>query len=149
MKVAGAPAALVAVALASFLVTLPHSVEDFIFGVPARFGVGVLTGAFLLGAGYTLHALGIVLASHRRPSGYLINLFVGLGWFFGAALDHLPDVLFSASYRAGASSKLLEVLIMLFGIALVVLSSRLLLQHRHGRREHDRDMTDIRVKSGH
>ena len=133
----GGPRALVAVALASFLVTLPHSVEDFVSGVPARFGVGVLTGGFLLGIGYAFHALGILLVSHRRPTGYLINLLVGLGWFFGAVLDHLPDVLFSTSYRAGAPSKLLEVLIMLFGIVLVVLSSRLLLRHRcsqHGKR---------------
>ncbi|MGB3683445.1 MAG: hypothetical protein WA990_13295, partial [Rubrobacteraceae bacterium] len=126
MKMAGGPTAgptaLVAVALASFLVTLPHSVEDFVSGVPARFGVGVLTGGVLLGIGYAFHALGILLASHRRPSGYLINLLVGLGWFFGAVLDHLPDVLFTASYRAGAPSKLLEVLVMLFGIVLAALS---------------------------
>ncbi|MGB3683320.1 MAG: hypothetical protein WA990_12665, partial [Rubrobacteraceae bacterium] len=57
--------------------------------------------------------------------------------FFGAVLDHLPDVLFTASYRAGAPSKLLEVLVMLFGIVLAALSSRLLLRHRrsqHGKR---------------
>lgn len=134
IKAAGGPAALVTVALASFLVTLPHSVEDFVFGVPARFGVGVLTGGFLLGAGYALHALGILLASHGRSSGYIINLLVGLGWFFGAVLDHLPDVLFSTSYRTGTSSKLLEVLVMLLGAALVALSSRLLLNHRRRRR---------------
>lgn len=130
MKISGSPAALVAVALASFLVTLPHSVEDFVSGVPARFGAGVLTGGFLLGAGYAFHAFGILLASHGRPSGYLINLLVGLGWFFGAVLDHLPDVLFSASYRAGAASKLLEVLVVFFGAALLGLSSRLLLDYR-------------------
>ncbi len=131
----GGPAALVTVALTSFLVTLLHSVEDFVSGVPARFGVGVLTGGFVLGVGYAFHALGILLASRGRSSGYLINLLVGLGWFFGAVLDHLPDVLFSSSYRAGAPSKLLEVLIMLFGITLVALSSRLLMDHRHSRRE--------------
>ena len=140
LKVAEGPATLVGVALASFLVTLPHSVEDFVAGVPARFGVGVLTGGFLLGLGYAVHALGILLTSHGRPSGYLINLLVGLGWFFGAVLDHLPDVLFTASYRAGVSSKLLEVLIMVFGIALAALSSRLLLQHRRSRQQGWRDL---------
>ena len=121
---------LVAVALASFLVTLPHAFEDFVEGVPEEFGVGVLSGGVLLAAAYAVHVLGIVLTSHGRPAGYAINLLAGLGWFFGAILDHLPDVLSSEPYRAGFPSRLLEVLIMLFGLALVVLSARLLRSRR-------------------
>lgn len=116
-----------AVALASLLVTLPHSFEDFVEGVPEEFGVGVLSGGILLAALYALHALGIVLASHGRPAGYVLNLLVGAGWFFGALLDHLLDVLSSEPYRTGFPSKLLEVLVMLFGLWLIVLSGRLLL----------------------
>lgn len=115
------------VALASFLVTLPHSFEDFTEGIPEEFGVGVLSGGLLLAGAYAVHALGIVLASHGRPAGYVVNLLAGLGWFFGALFDHLPDVLSSEPYRAGFPSKLLEVLIMLFGLALALLSARLLL----------------------
>lgn len=124
---------LVAVALASFLVTLPHSFEDFVEGVPEEFGVGVLSGGLLLAGAYTMHALGIVLTSHGRSTGYAINLLAGLGWFFGALFDHLPDVLSSEPYRAGFPSKLLEVLVMLFGLALVFLSARLLLSRRRAR----------------
>lgn len=126
----GNPRVLVAVALASFLVTLPHSFEDFVEGIPEEFGVGVLSGGMLIAAAYAVHVLGIVLASHGRPTGYAINLLAGLGWFFGAILDHFPDVLSSEPYRAGFPSRLLEVLIMLFGLALVVLSARLLLSRR-------------------
>ena len=121
---------LVALALASFLVTLPHSFEDFVEGVPEKFGVEVLSGGLLLAGAYAVHALGIVLASHGRSAGYVINLLAGLGWFFGALFDHLPDVLSSEPYRAGFTSKLLEVLVMLFGLALVFLSARLLLSRR-------------------
>lgn len=44
-----------------------------------------------------------------------------------ALLDHLPDILSSETYRVGFPSKLLEVLIMLFGLTLVLMSARLLL----------------------
>lgn len=125
-----APGTLVVVGLASFLVTLPHSFEDFVEGVPQEFGVGVLSGGFLLAGAYAVHALGIVLASHERPAGYAINLLAGMGWFLGALFDHLPDVLSFEPYRAGFPSKLFEILVMVFGLALVLLSGRLLLARR-------------------
>jgi hypothetical protein len=124
------PKTLVWVGLASFLVTLPHSFEDFVEGVPQEFGVGILSGGLLLAGAYAVHALGIVLASHERPAGYAINLLVGMGWFFGALFDHLPDVLSFEPYRAGFPSKMLEVLVMVFGLALVFISGRLLLARR-------------------
>lgn len=121
---------LVAVALASFLATLPHSFEDFVEGVPQEFGVGTLSGGLLLAGAYAVHTLGIVLASHGRSAGYVINLLAGIGWFVGAVFDHLPDVLSSEPYRAGFPSKLLEVLVMVFGLALIYLSGRLLVARR-------------------
>jgi hypothetical protein len=120
----------VLVGLASFLITLPHSFEDFVEGVPQEFGVGILSEGFLLAGVYAVHALGIVLASHERSAGYIINLLAGMGWFFGALFDHLPDILSSGPYRAGFPSKLLEVLVMLVGLALIFLSGRLLLAQR-------------------
>ena len=118
------------VGLASFLVTLPHSFEDFVEGVPQDFGVGVLSGGLLLAVAYAVHALGILLASHEWPAGYVIYLFAGMGWFLGALFDHLPDVLSLEPYRAGFPSKLLEVLVMVFGLALIFFSGRLLLARR-------------------
>jgi hypothetical protein len=53
-----------------------------------------------------------------------------MSWFFGALFDHLPDILSSGPYRAGFPSKLLEVLVMLVGLALIFLSARLLLAQR-------------------
>lgn len=124
------PRSLVLVGLASFLVTLPHSFEDFVEGVPQEFGVGVLVGGVLLATFYAVHALGIVLASHERPAGYVVNLLAGMGWFFGALFDHLPDILSFEPYRAGFPSRFLEVLVMGFGLALVFFSGRLLLARR-------------------
>lgn len=124
------PKTLVGVGLASFLVTLSHSFEDFVEGVPEQFGVGVLSGGLLLAGAYAVHALGIVLASHERPAGYAVNLLAGMGWFLGALFDHLPDVLSFEPYRAGFPSKLFEVLVMVFGLALALLSGRLLLARR-------------------
>jgi hypothetical protein len=117
-------------ALASLLVTLPHSFEDFVEGVPEEFEIGVLSRGLLLAVIYAVHAPGIVVASHGRLARHVINLLAGLGWFFGAFFDPLPEILSAEPYRAGFTSNLIEVLVMLFGLALVFLLARLLLGRR-------------------
>jgi len=117
---------LLALSMASVLVTLPHSIEDFHYGIAARFHLGLLPAAFVLAIGYAAQMVGLALASHRRRSGYLISLVVGLIWFLGAVGDHLRDVLTTWPYRAGLISKTLEVLIMLLAAALVIAAARAL-----------------------
>ncbi len=80
---------LLALSMASVLVTLPHSIEDFHYGIAARFHLGLLPAAFGLALGYAAQMVGLALASHRRRSGYLISLVVGVIWFLGAVGDHL------------------------------------------------------------
>ncbi len=117
---------LFALSVASVLVTLPHSIEDFHYGIAARFHLGLLPAAFGLAIGYAAQMVGLALASHRQRSGYLISLAVGLIWFLGAVGDHLRDVLTTWPYRAGLISKTLEVLIMLLAAALVIAAARAL-----------------------
>ncbi len=111
---------LLVLSVASVLVTLPHSIEDFHYGIAARVHLGLLPAAFGLALGYAAQMVGLLLAAHRRRAGYLLSLAVGLIWFLGAVLDHLRDVLVTWPYRAGLLSKALEVLIMLLVAGMVV-----------------------------
>jgi len=112
----------VAVSIASLFVTLPHSFEDFVAGVPADFGFTVLTAGVLLAAAYVVQVVGILLASRGLRLGYWLHLLIGLGWFLGSVLDHLDDVLLADPYRGGLLSKALAVGIMVASAAIVALS---------------------------
>ncbi|HCI80420.1 MAG TPA: hypothetical protein DHW02_12100 [Ktedonobacter sp.] len=118
------------VILLSFLllwVSIAHSLEDFVYGIPARFGLSVVTAALVLGAAYVVQVTGILLASKHARSGYMITFATGAVWAIAAAADHLKEVLTVWPYREGVLSKLLEVGIMLVGAALAVISLVVLL----------------------
>lgn len=109
-----------------FGVSIAHSLEDFVYGIPARFGLSVATAAVLLAAGYVIQVTGMLLASRGQRVGYLLTLATGAAWAIAAALDHLGEVLTVWPYREGAISKALEVGIMLAGAVLTLASLRVL-----------------------
>lgn len=114
-----------AVILFSFLllwVSIAHSLEDFVYGIPARFGLSVALAALILGAGYGVQVAGILLASKEKRAGYFLTGITGAVWAIAAAVDHLGEVLTAWPYREGVISKALEVGIMLFGVVLAVIS---------------------------
>jgi hypothetical protein len=113
------------VILLSFLllwVSIAHSLEDFVYGIPARFGLSVVAAALVLGAAYVVQVTGILLASKNARSGYMLTFATGAVWAIAAAADHLKEVLTVWPYREGVLSKMLEVGIMLVGAALAIVS---------------------------
>lgn len=103
-------------------VSIAHSLEDFVYGIPARFGLSVAAAALLLGAGYVVQMTGILLAMRGHRAGYALTLATGAVWALAAAFDHLGEILTAWPYREGAISKALEVGIMLAGGALALVS---------------------------
>jgi len=98
------------------LVSLPHVIEDFQYGALVRFGVTLPLGIAVLLIMYSLQlgALGLLLAGSSRPA--LVLAFTGAVWSIGAALIHGHDLIFAGeNYRHGPVSKVLEVLIIVFG----------------------------------
>lgn len=102
--------------------SIAHVLEDFVYGIPARFGLDTATAALLVGGWYTLHIFLIVLAARDRPAGYAGNALIGAGWFLAAAVDHLGEVLFVSPYRQGLISKAFEVALMLLGLLVAAVS---------------------------
>jgi len=110
------------VGLAAVLIgiSVAHVLEDFVYGIPARFGFEVAPASVLVGIAYAGHAVLVTLAARDHILGYIGNLAVGVFWFAAAAYDHLGEVLFAQNYRAGMISKSFEVGLMLSAIALAV-----------------------------
>jgi hypothetical protein len=111
------------VSAASFLVTLPHAFEDFVYHVPQKFGLNVMTAGFLVAIGYLVQLIGTLLATRGRQAGMVLLFLIGLGWTIGATLDHLPEIIKSGPYREGTVSKIMELLIIGTSLALTVLSA--------------------------
>lgn len=111
--------ALLILSALSFMVTIPHVIEDFQYGVPASFGVDPSIAGLLVGIGLSVQVGGIIGIVRGTKWGLIITFFVSTVWFLGAILDHLPDILSSASYRLGILSRSLEALIIFdFGVIL-------------------------------
>jgi len=113
----------VVVSAASLLVTLPHAFEDFVYGVPQRFGLSAMTAGFLVAVGYFVHVVGMLLALQGKQAGLFILFLIGLGWTGGAVLDHLPEILQAEPYRQGTISKVMVLLVIQTGLILVILSA--------------------------
>ncbi|GAC1443233.1 MAG: hypothetical protein NVSMB52_01330 [Chloroflexota bacterium] len=121
----------IGLSLLTFLFTLPHSFEDFVYGVPGRFGLGVLVAGILLSLAFSIQVVGILLVSHQRPSGMVITCGIAFFWFVGAIMDHLHDVLFAWPYRDGVVSKLMEVAVITsMGLLVAVSAVSLFQAHR-------------------
>jgi hypothetical protein len=102
---------------------LAHAFEDFAYGVPhERFGVDTSPGAALLAVAFVVQMLILYAGWRGTAVAYLANAGVGVAWLLAAALDHLGEVLTHDPYRAGVFSKLLEVGIMISGVALLVVA---------------------------
>lgn len=114
---------MIGLSLLTLIFTLPHSFEDFVYGIPARFGLSVMLAGILLSLAVIAQVVALLLVSHRRLSGVVITLAIALFWFVGAVADHLHDVLLTSPYREGDISKVMEVGIMVSMAALAVISA--------------------------
>lgn len=115
---------LTVVSSAALLVGLSvaHALEDFAYGVPARFGVAIAPAAVIVGLGYLAHVAIIVLAARDKAVGYFGNFAIAITWLVAAALDHPKEVLFVAPYRAGLISKSLIIGLMLTALVSSIIS---------------------------
>jgi hypothetical protein len=93
------------ISLFGILVTVPHVGEDFVYGVPQKYGVSLTFAGVLLAVGYFVQIFGMILLSRGKKGGLLVTFLVGSTWLAGALWDHLRDLLNKGHYREGAISK--------------------------------------------
>ncbi len=112
----------------SFLGIIPHSIEDFLAGVPGTFGLSTSTAAWFLGIALTVQ-IGLLLVATSHHRGALVGIVIyGIGWVIAALVDH-PEALMPAPFRDGVSSRV-WVLLIVAGQAMAAVAAALALLHR-------------------
>lgn len=91
----------VVLSLLLFFFALPHTLEDFATGEPAKAGAPVFALAFVIAGMFALQALGLFWIGRQMHRGYIIHAFLGLFWPIAAGMAQLPTILSQPTYRAG------------------------------------------------
>lgn len=91
----------VILSLLMFFFALPHTLEDFATGEPAKAGVPAHLLAYVIAGLFALQGAGLFWIGRRMHRGYVIHLFLGLFWPIAAGVAQLPKILSQPTYRAG------------------------------------------------
>lgn len=106
------------------VMVIPHTLEDFALGEPAKNGIPILILQVVVAALLTTQALGLYLLGGNHPKGYFIQMGVGLIWPLLAGSAQLPAILSGQPYRSGFSSVFFVLGMILIGVLLFLASIR-------------------------
>ncbi len=119
-------ARIVLLSLLLMFFAIPHTLEDFALGEPAKAGVPIAALALVIALLVALQALGIYWLGQGQYRGAVVHLVIGLFWPVASGTAQLPTILSGAPYRFGAISLLyvggmIVVGALVFGAALAAL----------------------------
>lgn len=99
---------------------IPHLIDDFLFDIPAEFGISVHLSQFLAGIFILIH-LGILIPLARGKRGGVIGA-ISMGIFLALAgiLKHIPLIIQPGPYWSGWFSEGLIFGMIISGILLAV-----------------------------
>ena len=105
-------------ALAFF--AIPHLIDDFLFGIPAEFGLSIHLSQFLAGIFIVIY-LGILIPLAQRKKGGIYSA-MGMGGFLALAgiLKHIPLIIQPGPYWSGWFSEGLIIGMILSGLAVIL-----------------------------
>ena len=112
----------VTLSLLLFFFAIPHTLEDFAVGEPAKNGVSVLVLAFVVSGLFALQGLALFWAGQQDRRGYFIHAGLGILWPLAAGMAQLPVILASSNYRSGFISVMYVVGMIAIGILLFLAS---------------------------
>lgn len=100
---------------------VPHLIDDFLFGIPAEFGLSVHLTQVLAGIFIVIY-LGILVALAQGKKGGLFSA-MGMGGFLALAgiLKHIPRMLQPGPYWSGWFSEGLILGLILSGLSVIIL----------------------------
>jgi hypothetical protein len=114
--------AVVVVSLALLLFTIPHTLEDFATGEPARAGVPAPVLSLVLSVIVGVQALGLHLIGSGRRLGFLLHAVIGVFWPVASGVAQLPAIFSGETYRSGFISQFYVFGIIAVGAGLLVVS---------------------------
>ena len=95
---------------------IPHLIDDFLFGIPAEFGISVKLAQFLSGVFIVLY-LGILIPLTRgKRSGVIAASAMGIFLALAGILKHIPLMLQPGPYWSGWFSEGLIIGLILSGV---------------------------------
>ena len=111
----------VPLSLLMFFFIIPHILEDFALGEPAKAGISAPLLSLVISGMIFLQALALYWLGQARRQGHMANIVVGLFWAVNAGAAQLPVIFTGAPFRSGAISVLyvlgLVIVDLLLGIS--------------------------------
>jgi hypothetical protein len=108
----------VALGIAMSFFAIPHLIDDFLFGIPAEFGLTNQTAQVLSGVFTIVLILVLVMAGREEKIGYYGTAFLALA----GILKHIPRMLLPGAYWGGWFSEFLIYGLIISGLALLFVS---------------------------
>jgi hypothetical protein len=112
----------VILSLLLFFFALPHTLEDFATGEPAKAGISVYVLAYVIAGMFALQGLGLFWIARQMHRGYVIHAFLGIFWPISAGVTQLPAILSGVPYREGFISVFYVGGMLLIGVLLLITS---------------------------
>jgi hypothetical protein len=100
----------------------PHLIDDFLYDIPAEFGLSNQQAQILSGLFYICLILGYMLAARGLKVGYYNTAFWGCFLALAGVLKHLRPILRSEPYWSGTFSEVLIIGMIISGIGLTLVS---------------------------
>jgi hypothetical protein len=116
----------VILSLLLFFFAVPHTLEDFALGEPAKNGVPEAALAFVVSGLFALQGLALFWAGQQNRRSYFIHAGLGIIWPLAAGVAQLPTILTSSNYRSGFISVFYVAGMIVMGILLFLASLRAL-----------------------
>jgi hypothetical protein len=105
------------------LFALPHTLEDFATGEPAKQGMPVFALSYVIAGMFALQGLGLFWIGRHMRRGYLVHVLLGLFWPLAAGSAQLPTMLAQGlAYRAGFISVFYVGGMIAIGVMLLIVS---------------------------
>jgi hypothetical protein len=101
---------------------VPHTLEDFALGEPAKNGVSAQVLALVVAGLFALQGLALFWAGQRDRRSYFIHAGLGLLWPLAAGVAQLPVIFTASNYRSGVVSILYVVGMIVTGALLFLVS---------------------------
>jgi len=83
---------------------IPHTLEDFATGQPAKAGIPAPLLALVISIIFSLQALGLFWLGQKRRRGLFVQVGIGLFWPIASGIAQLPTILSETPYRSGVIS---------------------------------------------
>jgi hypothetical protein len=107
--------------------TIPHTLEDFATGEPAKAGIPAPVLSLVVSTVFFLQAMGLFWLGRGQRRGLWVHAGIGLFWPIASGFAQLPSILGETAYRSGAISVLYVAGMIAIGALLCFASIRALM----------------------